>query len=67
MLSEDGVGGNDEGSGIVGSKEDKDSKGEAKGAASNERRDEEEEVPKKGSCSATVTFAEMKNCREDGW
>ena len=66
MPSEDGAGGNDEGTGTVGSKEDKDSKGEARGAASNERR-EEEEVTKKGSCSAKVTFAEVKNRREDGW
>ena len=35
MPTEDGAGGDDEGTGTVGSKEDKDSKGGARGAASN--------------------------------
>ena len=48
----------------MGSTDKRGSKGEAKGASSGKRQDEEERAPKKGSYSAMVTFAEMKNRRE---
>ena len=50
----------------MGSTDGRGSKGDAKGAASSGRQDEEERAPEKDSYSAKVTFAEMKNRPEGG-